>query len=67
MPKPGDPSEGRAGILTPQDEFEAWLAAPMEEARTLQRPLRDGALQVVREARRKMLGKYLGELRATNS
>jgi putative SOS response-associated peptidase YedK len=34
-------------ILTHQDEFDAWLAAPMEEALTLQRPLPDGALQVV--------------------
>ncbi|MDF2810001.1 MAG: hypothetical protein K0S56_1032 [Microvirga sp.] len=42
-----DPPEGVPAILTHQDEFDAWLAAPMEEALTLQRPLPDGALQVV--------------------
>ncbi|MDF2813365.1 MAG: hypothetical protein K0S56_4396 [Microvirga sp.] len=34
-------------ILTTGDEFDAWLAAPMDEALTLQRPLQDGALKVV--------------------
>ncbi|WP_420846308.1 hypothetical protein [Microvirga brassicacearum] len=39
-------------ILTHQDEFDAWLAAPMEEALTLQRPLPDGALNVVARGER---------------
>lgn len=39
-------------ILTTGDEFDAWLGAPMEEALTLQRPLPDGALQVVMRGER---------------
>jgi putative SOS response-associated peptidase YedK len=34
-------------ILTKTDEFETWLTQPWEEARVLQRPLPDGALQIV--------------------
>jgi putative SOS response-associated peptidase YedK len=34
-------------ILTTQDEIEAWLTAPKEEALKLQRPLPDGSLKVV--------------------
>ena len=34
-------------ILTRPEEFETWLRAPWEEAAGLQRPLPDGALQVV--------------------
>jgi len=34
-------------ILTTRDEVEAWLTAPWEEARHLQRPLPDAALRVV--------------------
>lgn len=34
-------------ILTEPDEFEAWLCADWSEARTLQRPLPDGALVVI--------------------
>ena len=34
-------------ILTTGDETEAWLAAPWQEAWRLQRPLPDGALQIV--------------------
>ena len=34
-------------ILTTPDEVETWLTAPWEEARDLQRPLPDGALQIV--------------------
>lgn len=35
-------------ILTTPDEVETWLTAPWEEAKTLQRPLPDGVLQIVR-------------------
>lgn len=34
-------------ILTTQEEWDAWLGAPWSQARALQRPLADGALQVV--------------------
>jgi putative SOS response-associated peptidase YedK len=34
-------------ILTTEDEYEAWLIAPVEEALQLQRPLPDGGLQIV--------------------
>ena len=34
-------------ILTTQAEVETWLTAPTKEAMVLQRPLPDGALQIV--------------------
>ena len=34
-------------ILTEDWELEQWMLSPWEEARTLQRPLPDGALQIV--------------------
>lgn len=34
-------------ILTTPEEWQAWLAAPWNEARELQRPLPDGALRIV--------------------
>jgi putative SOS response-associated peptidase YedK len=34
-------------VLTGSEEIETWLTAPWEEARSLQRPLRDGALKIV--------------------
>lgn len=40
-------------ILTTDEEFDAWLNAPVEEALNLQRPLPDGALQIVARGERK--------------
>jgi Uncharacterized conserved protein len=40
-------------ILTTDEEFDAWLNAPVEEALNLQRPLPDGALQIVARGDRK--------------
>lgn len=37
-------------LLTTKDEVAAWLAAPWEEARALQRPLSDGKLKIVQVA-----------------
>ena len=34
-------------ILTQSDEIEAWMTAPWETAKALQRPLPDGALSVI--------------------
>jgi putative SOS response-associated peptidase YedK len=34
-------------ILTTPEEVETWMTAPPDEALNLQRPLRDGTLQIV--------------------
>jgi len=34
-------------ILTQPEELDAWMTAPWAEARLMQRPLPDGALQIV--------------------
>jgi putative SOS response-associated peptidase YedK len=39
-------------ILTDPDEWDTWLQAPWAEASILQRPLPDGALQVVAKGSR---------------
>lgn len=40
-------------ILTRPEEVEIWMTAPWEQAKTLQRPLPDGALQVVQRGGKK--------------
>lgn len=40
-------------ILTTSEEFETWLMAPWPEAASLQRPLPDGALQIVARGEKK--------------
>ena len=40
-------------ILTEPDEWEAWLTAPFDEAKGLQRPLPDDTLQIVAEGERR--------------
>ncbi len=40
-------------ILTEPDEWEAWLTAPFDEAKALQRPLPDDVLRIVAEGKRR--------------
>jgi putative SOS response-associated peptidase YedK len=40
-------------ILTEAEEIETWMTAPVEQALKLQRPLPDGALEIVARGEKK--------------
>jgi putative SOS response-associated peptidase YedK len=54
-------------ILIREEDFETWMAAPWPEAARLQRPLPDGALQVVARGEKKDEAVQAGEQAAPQS